>query len=536
MAHAHRKLGGLVLLALAAVLAPGTAAVRADDRAEIEALKREVEALRRSDAEKQRQLDELRRMLERLLPAAAAEPPREEQAPERALRDIERAGPETALDQAVRGIERAEAPPAAPLDRAVRELPVARPAPSAGELWSRQIGAGRLRLLDLSLDVLTAAGTSTEPESSLRTLQGGAHDPNRRGFTLQQAELSLMGAVDPYLTGEAHVIFTPDVTELEEAFLTTQALPWGLQLEAGHFFTEFGRINPLHPHAWDWIDQPVINSRLFGGDGLRAPGVRLGWLTPLPWFSELHVGAQNANEDETTVSFLADEGIGGRPAVRRDVRNLKDLLYLTRWVNSWNATDDVTALAGVSGLFGPNSTGGDARTFIYGGDLTVTWRPADNFRGWPFLKWQSELTKRDYTAAHFLAGTAGGDGGGHGHDHGEEEEEDDGDDFDEDIAGDILRDWGLYTQLLWGFHYRWATGLRYEYASGSGPSLGGRFRDPFRDERHRISPLLVWQPTEYSRFRLQYNVDRAGRLDDTWAHTVWVGAEILYGAHPAHSY
>lgn len=113
------------------------------------------------------------------------------------------------------------------------------------DLPSRQAGGGRLRLLDLSLDALVAAGTSTEDDESLQTLQGGGHDPRKRGFTVQNIELSMTGAVDPYLTGEAHLVFFLDPlsgeteVELEEAFLTTTSLPYGLQLEAGHFFTEF---------------------------------------------------------------------------------------------------------------------------------------------------------------------------------------------------------------------------------------------------------------------------------------------------------
>jgi len=80
-----------------------------------------------------------------------------------------------------------------------------------------------------------------------------------------------------------------------EAYLTTTSLPWDLQVKAEHFFTEFGRNNPLHPHAWAWIDQPLINTRLLGGDGSRAPGARLSWLLPTPWYSEVYFGAQNAN-------------------------------------------------------------------------------------------------------------------------------------------------------------------------------------------------------------------------------------------------
>ncbi len=465
---------------------------------ELEALKKEIEELRRSDAEKQKKLDELQRRIQAIesQPVAAEKP----------------SAPESALDKALRETE----PPS--------------PQPVTTDLFARRIGGTTFRLIDISLDALFAAGTSTERDSSIQNLEGGDHDPRKRGFTVQQTELSFSGAVDPYLTGEAHIIYLIDPAigetrvELEEAFLTTQALPYGLQLKGGFYFTEFGLINPVHPHAWHWLDQPVINTRLFGPDGLRQAGVRLGWLTPLPWFSELYVGVQNAN-GETASSFLANEEffgerpIGGRPFVERDVISLKDLLYSVRWENFWNLSDELGAKLGFSGLFGPNATGPEGDTRIYGADLKLRWRPANNFRGWPFLLWESEVMARDYTADRFF------------------------DDSDPDkiinLPRETLRDWGLYTQALYGFSYGWAAGLRYEYASGSGASVltfNGRDADPFRDDRHRISPLLVWHPSEFSRIRLQYNYDRADHLENKDAHSVWLGVEFLYGAHPAHKY
>ena len=119
-----------------------------------------------------------------------------------------------------------------------------------------------MRLIDVSLDVLVAAGTSTATDDQLQVLESGDHDPRKRGFTLQNVELSFMGAVDPYFNAEAHIVYSIDpITgdskfELEEAFFTTQKLPYGLQLKGGQFITEFGIINAQHPHQWDWEDAP----------------------------------------------------------------------------------------------------------------------------------------------------------------------------------------------------------------------------------------------------------------------------------------
>jgi hypothetical protein len=473
-------------LALAVALWPvATAAQEQDQAREINELRQEVRELRETVRALQKAMEAQGRAP---APAAAAAAPAEEATPPAA---------------------------AAALDRALEEARTEAPRPAEPALVARQVGPATFRLIDVSWITLFAAGTSTERDATLKDLEGGAHDPNQRGFTLQQGELSFSGAVDPYFTGESHIVFTPDGVELEEAFLTTTALPYGLQLEAGHFFTEFGRINPIHPHAWQWIDQPVINTRLFGGDGLRNPGFRVGWLVPLPWFSEVHLGAQNAS-GETAVSFLGEqegEGIGNRPLIDRDVRNLGDILYLTRWENAWTLSDSLSMKIGASGLFGPNATGSSESTRIYGGDLVFKWRPPQNFRGWPFFLVESELMKRDYEAASVV-----------------------------DSAGIVtlpattLYDWGFYLQGLYGIRYGWAAGLRYEYATGSGQSVGGREADPFRDDRHRLSPLLVWHPTEFSRIRLQYNYDRANHLNPDDAHTGWVGFEILFGAHGAHKY
>ena len=82
-------------------------------------------------------------------------------------------------------------------------------------------------------------------------------------------ELALDGAVDPYFEGFANIVLKLDndnetEIEVEEAFLQTTDLPWGLQVKGGQFFAAFGRINPTHPHTWDFADDPLVHGRLLG--------------------------------------------------------------------------------------------------------------------------------------------------------------------------------------------------------------------------------------------------------------------------------
>lgn len=361
--------------------------------------------------------------------------------------------------------------------------------------------------LQIGLSGLFAVGGSSVDNDALEGLQAGAHDPNQNGFTVQNMELSMGGTVDPYLDAQVNIIFQIDaggetVVELEEAFFTTRSLPWGLQVKGGQYFTEFGRQNPQHPHNWAFVDQPVVLSRFFGGDGLRSQGVRAAWLMPTDWYSELYLGMQNA-KGETVTSFLNAPGeeIGGHILIDRDARNVGDLLHSARWLNGFDLSDTLSMNLGVSGLWGPNASGTTTDTNIVGMDLYLKWQPAYTQRGFPFISWHSEILKRRYEAA---------DPG--------------------DLSRETLKDRGLFTQVLWGFKPGWVAGLRGEYATANGDTAA----DPLRDTRKRLSPNLTWYPTEYSKLRLQYNRDWTQHLPARTADSLWLQMEFNLGSHTAH--
>ena len=358
---------------------------------------------------------------------------------------------------------------------------------------------------------LSDAGWSTEP--NVPSLQLGDHDPSVRGITMPNSELSLDGAVDPYFKGSSNIVWKIDDrgetgVELEEAFLITTSLPANLQLKVGQFFTEFGRHNPQHPHSWAFVDLPLVLGRIFGPDGLRTQGIRLSWLAPTPFYTEAMLMVGNAT-GETTFSFRSDASseIHGGVPVDRPVDGVRDLLIVPRLASSFDLSDTQTLLVGASAALGPNNSGLSARTRIYGADGYWKWKSPTAQQGFPFVSLQAEGLVRQYEANARVAL----------------------EDPAVTLPASTLGDRGGYAQLLWGIRPRIVGGLRGDLVRADTASFSTT-----RNDRVRVSPNFTWYPTEFSKIRFQYNLDR--RTGVKTDHSLWVQFEFLLGAHAAHKF
>src|SRR5881394_1383851 len=376
------------------------------------------------------------------------------------------------------------------------------------------IGGGK-NYMNISLDGLFALAYSSARD--LDHIEVGDHDPQQRGFNARNTELAFDGAVDPYFEGFANIVFKLDndnetEVEVEEAFMQTTNLPYNLQLKAGQFFAAFGRLNPTHPHTWEFVDTPLVNGLFLGPDGLRGVGAQTSWTLPLPWYSQLIFASQNGR-GSTGFSFRnpGDDGMFfDRITTDREVRGLQDFVWIPRFENSFNLSDTQTVLAGVSGAFGSNETGANSRTQIYGADLLYKWKSSHAEGGFPFVKWQTEFMYRRFQA-------------GHGAD-------------DSFPVAETFHDWGLYSQLLWGFKKGLVAGIRGDYVH----MQDSMFTDDLdRQSRWRLSANLTWYPTEFSKIRLQYNQDFLEEnffLSAREVESVFLQWEFILGAHGAHKF
>lgn len=353
-------------------------------------------------------------------------------------------------------------------------------------------GASGTSFLDMSfiLDVAAAGFSAKEP------LQGGAHDPTRNGFNLQQLELSIGSVVDPYFRFDANIVFSQFGVEIEEAYGTTLALPANLQVRAGQFLTRFGRINPTHPHAWDFVDQPFAASRVFGGEGNRGLGTELSWLTPLPWYVEVLGSLTDASGEATARSFLGSSG--------ERVLSPLDLQATGVVKQFFPLTDDLSLMWGLSAATGPNPTGYRNRTDLYGTDVYLRYRPITEGGNPTLITFTAEAYYRR-----------------------------------RQVPDDVLTDFNTYAQAAWRFSQRWATALRYELGTPARGEGGATVTDPldpdWTEDRHRVSANITFWPTEFSRLRLQGATDRVGWRESP-DYSVFLALELVTGAHGAHAF
>lgn len=333
-------------------------------------------------------------------------------------------------------------------------------------------------------------------------LQAGGHDPSENGFTLQQLEMAIGKAVDPYFRFDASLVFFPAEVEIEEAYATTMQLPHSLQARVGQFLTRFGRQNTQHLHQWDFVDQPFVLSRAFGGEANRGLGIELSYLTPLPWYVEVVGSVIDSRDEGTGRSFLGGDEMSAAtpldtPLDLQATAALKQFFELSHdWSLAW----------GLSYATAPNSAVEALRTHLIGTDLFLKYRPITATSGtYDEVSLQSEwiVRLRDLT------------------------------------GGDQLRDLTGYVQARYRFAKRWSTAARYEYGGAAegagGPGLGDLLDPAWTEARHRGSVQLTFAATEFSRIRAQASVDAPGWIADPIA-AGFLTCEFSIGAHGAHPF
>jgi hypothetical protein len=298
-------------------------------------------------------------------------------------------------------------------------------------------------------------------------------------FDLTEVEAAFQAIVDPYARADFFLAASPEGLEVEEGFVTFNALPAGLLLKAGKMRAEFGKVNRMHTHQVRWVDRPLVSQNLVGGEeGISMPGVSLSRL--------IHNSAL----------FLEATGeayFGSSDVFQSDPARKSKLTYVGRLRGYRDITEGSNIDIGGSYAFGPSaqdelSAVDDSSTELMGVDAAFRYRPL------------RRAIYRQFVARTELVWSRPRING---------------------LVGE--RAFGYYGSGEYQFARRWFAGGRYDRsAQALDPSLidtGG-------------SVYLTFSPSEFSLVRGQYRRTNYG--DGIKANEFLFQMNFSIGAHGAH--
>lgn len=343
------------------------------------------------------------------------------------------------------------------------------------------------------------------------------HNSFVNGFNFNYGELYISSIVDPYfdLTGIFHL--SRHGFEIEEGYFITRSLPLGLQLKGGKFYSSFGKMNEQHPHVWDFSDNPLIYKSFFGNEGLNEVGLQLNWIAPTAFY--LNFGTeilQGENENSFgTEGFSNDiaqvKSSNGPNLINSFIKtsfdfdnliNLLNLSFATGKNRIYHQSDDVSWHA----LYG--------NTNIYALGLTLKYL-IDPIK---YISFQSEILYRK------ISGTK----------------------YEKDSLTILANPYenlqsGMYSHLIYKFSQRWRLGLRLDLLQTNNISVNSN-KIELPKNLPRYSAMIDFNPTEFSRIRLQYNYDKTKYkvvntdYDNKIIHQVLLQINLSIGAHGAHNF
>lgn len=340
---------------------------------------------------------------------------------------------------------------------------------------------------------------------------GGAIGPGLRGLSLAESELGVYANIDHYFYGGLNLALAPDNTvSVEEAFVQTTSLPAGLTVKGGRFFSGIGYLNEQHAHTWDFVDTPLAYQAFLGGQ-FGDDGVQVKWVAPTNTFIELggEAGrgriADTAGKDKNGSSMGNLFGhVGGDVGISNSWR--AGLSYLRVSPNNRQSPDLDTA-----GNFITNQFSGTSRLWI--ADFIWKWAPNGN-SNYTNFKLQGEYLHRSesgmltYDINTIRSNT--------------------------DRYSSTQSGW--YLQGVYQFMPYWRAGLRYDRLDSGSASYASNSANIINDGYNpdRITAMVDYSPSEFSRIRLQLARDRS--REDRTDNQFFVQYIMSLGAHGAHKF
>ena len=337
--------------------------------------------------------------------------------------------------------------------------------------------------------------------------------PSSAGSTCGKWRLPSPGAVDPYFDVWATLAVGTDSIEAEEVYVQTRKFIPGLQLRVGRFLSGVGYANKQHTHQWDFVDQALPYEAILGGH-LGDTGVQVTWLPNLPIYTLFGFEALQGDNERLSHQLAGEhpDFFDEVPGPRLFTGFLKaapntgysHALQGGVWYGfsrSHQAIVDVDGVeAGVAGT-----------SWFVGTDWVWRYDSGQQF-GRRDLSMQVEYLYRKQDLDRVAV-----------------------DGVEADAARRRFAQDGVYGQLAYGLASRWTIAGRVDVIG-----LTNRVDSPGSAEdlnsSRRYSLSVTFNPTEFSRLRVQYNAGHVWNGQPTTFNQVFVQFQMSLGMHGAHRF
>ncbi len=325
-------------------------------------------------------------------------------------------------------------------------------------------------------DFVGAAGGNSAPLSA--TLQPFP------SLQMHESEVGFQAIIDPYARGDFFISFGEEGVNLEEGYITFTALPAGVVAKVGKMRSVFGKVNLMHNHVLPWIDRPIVNTNLVGGeDGIDDAGVSIERILPAPKGIFLEATGQVFRGDSADVFKASQKSDVSTVAHLRGYKDITESTNLDIGLSYARGHND----AGTNSVTPLSST--DFLTQLYGVDATLRWKP---------------LRRSIY---HSFVGRS---------------------EFIWSQRQEPLREqraFGFYTSADYQLKRRWFLGGRYDWSDRS------RFAN-VTDKGGSV--VLTYWPSEFSQIRGQYRF--TNYAENIKANELLMQVIFSLGAHGAHPF
>jgi len=325
-----------------------------------------------------------------------------------------------------------------------------------------------------------------------------------KGFGIGHTELTMHSAVDDLFTGRLTTVLESHEGEteidIEEAFVDTIALPYGMNVRAGRFLSQVGYLNSRHTHADNFSERPAVYRALLGAHYFDD-GVRLGALLPTPFFWQVGAEAFNGSAlaggtgDDSVGVFTLKSTWGGdlneSNSWQTGVSYLRHNLTvpMEEELTSEEADDEHDHNHSHDAAYS-----GENMVVL---DAVWKWAPQGNARA----------RQLSLSAEYLYVDELG------------------------EFANDSDVNEGWYLAAVYRYHPQWSAGLRYGEVD-----LKAAHGDHFHEQSLRETDLMLsWARSHFSQVRMQYSAQDADGFDDA-NNTLSLQYVMTLGAHGAHEF